>query len=151
MADATSGRGTGHELGPASRVTLPIFNWNQGGIARAEAELAKASRQRETIRNQIVLEVLQAHYRYSQARAELDVLDKQVRPEVETAIQRMDKAYREGHVPYVVVLETTRQFVDSRVRQQQLHAEVRRTWAELERSVGRHLDGPTLGDEEEIP
>lgn len=151
MLDATSGRDKGHEFGPAFRVTLPILNWNQGGMARAEAEWTKASRQRATIRNQIVLDVHQAHYRYNQARAELEVLDKQVRPEVETAIQRMEKAYRDGHVPYAVVLETTRQLLDSRVRQHQLHAEVRRAWAELERSVGRHLDEPALGEEEGEP
>ena len=34
ILDATSGRDKGHEWGPAFRVTLPIFNWNQGGIAR---------------------------------------------------------------------------------------------------------------------
>jgi len=148
MLDATSGRDKGHEFGPAFRVTLPIFNRNQGGIARAEAELTKARRQCETIHNQMVLDVHQAHDRYLQAQAELEILDKQVRPEVESAIQRMDQAYREGHVPYVVVLETTRQLLDSRVRQHQLHAEVRRAWADLERSVGRHLDEPALSDEE---
>ena len=33
-----AGRNTGHEFGPALRMTVPIFNRNQGGIARAEAE-----------------------------------------------------------------------------------------------------------------
>ena len=42
LGDATAGRRTGHELGPGLRVTLPIFNQNQGNIARAEAELERA-------------------------------------------------------------------------------------------------------------
>ena len=151
LLDATSGQDKGHEFSPAFRVTVPIFHWNQGGIARAEAELAKASRQSETVRNQIVLDVHQADNRYRQARAELKILDGQVRPEVEAAIRRLEQAYREGNVPYVVVLETTRQLLDSRVRQQQLHAELRRAWAELERSVGRHLDAPGADDEEGNP
>jgi cobalt-zinc-cadmium efflux system outer membrane protein len=37
-------------------------------------------------------------------------------------------------------LETTRQLLDSRLRQEQLRAELRRAWADLERSVGRRLD-----------
>jgi hypothetical protein len=37
IADATSGRKTGHELSPAFRITIPLFNRNEGGIARAEA------------------------------------------------------------------------------------------------------------------
>jgi len=141
LLDATSGRRSGHEFGPAFRVTLPIFNWNQGNIARAEAELEKAERQRQTIHNQIVLDVQQASMRFAQTRAELKVLDEQVRPEAETAIRRTEKAYRQGETPYVVVLQTTQQLIDSRTREVQLHADLRRAWADLERSVGRHLEG----------
>ncbi len=140
--DATSGRRTGHEFGPAFRITLPVFNRNEGTIARAEAEYDRADRQRQTVRNQIILDVHQAQFRYTQARAELEVLDKKVLPEVEGAIRRAERAYREGDTPYVVVLQTTRQLLDSRLRREQLQAELRRAWAELERNVGRRLDPP---------
>ncbi|MBX7105236.1 MAG: TolC family protein [Gemmataceae bacterium] len=139
VADASSGRNTGHELGPAVRFVLPIFNWNQGNVARAEAELTRAERQQITLRDRIILEVHQSADRVAQARSELEILVKQVRPEAETAIRRAEVAYREGNAPYVVVLETTRQVLDSRLRQAQLEAELRRAWAELERSVGRHI------------
>lgn len=139
IGDATSGRDKGHEFGPAIRFTVPIFNWNQGMIARAEAELERARRQQQTIRNQILLEVHQAFLRYEQARAEMDILDTQVRPEVEAAIRRAEVAYREGNTAYVIVLETTRQLLDSRLRKHELEAELRRSWAELERSVGQHI------------
>lgn len=139
ILDATSGRDTGHEFGPAVRTTLPIFNWNQGNIARAEAELEKAERQRQTVRNQVFLDVQQSHLRYVQSRAELDVLRSRVRNDVETAISRTETAYKEGETSYVVVLQTTQQLIDSRVREAQLETELRRAWADLERSVGRHL------------
>lgn len=139
ILDATSGRDTGHEFGPAVRTTLPIFNWNQGNIARAEAELEKAERQRQTVRNQILLDVQQSHLRYAQSRAELDVLRQRVRNDVEAAINRTETAYKEGETPYVVVLQTTQQLIDSRVREAQLESDLRRAWADLERSVGRHL------------
>lgn len=139
ILDATSGRDTGHEFGPAVRTTLPIFNWNQGNIARAEAELEKAERQRQTVRNQILLDVQQSHLRYAQSRAELDVLRQRVRNDVEAAISRTETAYKEGETPYVVVLQTTQQLIDSRVREAQLESDLRRAWADLERSVGRHL------------
>lgn len=139
ILDATSGR-NGHEFGPALRVTLPIFNWNQGGITRAEAELEKAERQCHTVHNQIVLDVQQSYLRLSQSVAELQVLNERVRPEVEAAIRRTEQAYQDGETPYVVVLQTTQQLVDSRFREVQLQADLRRNWADLERSVGRHLD-----------
>lgn len=142
IADATSGRATGHELGPAFRFTVPIFNWNQGGIARAEAELERADRNRTTVRNQILLDVRLAHTRYAQARAERDVLVRQVRPEVDRAVRLTQTAYEEGNTPYVVVLETTRQYLDTKVRLAELDADLRRAWADLERSVGRRLCAP---------
>ncbi len=142
IGDATSGERTGHEFGPGLRATLPLFNWNQGNVARAEAELERAERQRFTVRDQIILDVHQAHSRYAQARAEIGVLDAKVRPEVEAAIRRAELAYREGNTPYNVVLETSRQLLDSRLRRQQLLADLRRAWADLERGVGRRLDVP---------
>lgn len=151
IADATSGRNTGHELGPAIRVTLPIFNWNQGGITRAEADLEKAERQRQTVNNQIALDVYQAHLRFAQGQAELNVLNERVRPQVEKAIRQTENAYREGDTPYVVVLQTTQQLIDSRFREVQLQTDLRRAWAELERSVGRHLDLVRPQQQEVLP
>ncbi len=94
IGDATTGFITDHEFGPGFRVTIPIFNWNQGNIARGKAELERAERNRQTIRTQIILDVHQAHYRYQQTRAELEVLNGKVVPEVEAAIDRAYRAYR---------------------------------------------------------
>src|SRR5262245_29560513 len=76
LLDATSGRVTGHEFSGALRMTVPIFNRNQGGIARAEAELDQLERRKATVHNLIVQDVRTAHARYQQARAELDALKR---------------------------------------------------------------------------
>jgi cobalt-zinc-cadmium efflux system outer membrane protein len=142
ILDATSGIRTGHEFGPALRITLPIFQGNEGGIARAEAEWERAERGRITVRDRIILDVHLAHQRYQQAQAEMDFLESKVLPEVDAAIRRAELAYREGDAPYVVALQTTRQLIDAHFRQVQLAADLHRAWAELERSVGRRLDDP---------
>jgi cobalt-zinc-cadmium efflux system outer membrane protein len=139
IADATSGRES-HVLGPALRFTVPLFNWNQGGIARAESELERAIRNQTTVEYQIILDVQRANYQFEQACAELNVLRTKVRPEVEGAVRRAQGAYQEGNVPIFIVLETTRQLLDNYLREAQLHGDVRRSWAELERSVGRRLN-----------
>jgi cobalt-zinc-cadmium efflux system outer membrane protein len=139
IGDATSGRASGHEFGPAVRFTLPIFNWNQGTIARAKAELEKAVRNQQIVANQIILDVQRAHLQYQQASAELEVLRTKVRPEVEAAIRRTQTAYQEGNVNYLIVLETTRQLLDNYLREAQLQGDLRRAWAELERSAGHRL------------
>lgn len=144
IADATSGRATGHEFGPALRFTIPLFNWNQGNIARAEAELERAVRNQKTVAYQIILDVQRAYLQYRQGCSELEVLRTKVRPEVEGAVRRAQAAYREGNVPIFIVLETTRQLLDTDLREAILYGDVRRFWAELERSVGQRLLPPIL-------
>ncbi|WP_040889946.1 TolC family protein, partial [Zavarzinella formosa] len=139
IADATSGKKTGHEFGPALRVTVPIFNQNQGGIARAEAELEQLTRRELVLRNQIITEVRLAAVRYEQARSEYEILLGKVKSEAEAGIQRSQKAYEDGNAGYLIVLETTRQLIDTNNREAQLKADLQRAWAELERSVGRRL------------
>jgi cobalt-zinc-cadmium efflux system outer membrane protein len=138
IGDATSGP-RNHTLGPGVRFTVPLFNRNQGGIAKAEAELEKAIRNQKTVANQIVLDVQRSHLQYQQTCSELGVLRAKVRPEVEIALGRAQAAYQQGNAPIFIVLETTRQLLDNRLREAQLTGELRRSWAEMERSVGRRL------------
>jgi len=140
ILDSTSGVNS-HVFGPALRITVPIFNFNEGGIARAEAELERAKRNQQTVANQIVLDVRRTYLQYRQTCVELDVLLTKVRPEVETAIRRAQGAYQEGNVTIFIVLETTRQLLDSYLREAVLDADLRRFFAELERSVGRRIGG----------
>ena len=146
IGDATSGR-NGHQFGPGLRFTVPLFNRNQGGIARAEAELEKAIRNQQTVADQITLDVHRAHLQYSQACAELEFLRTKVRPEVEAAIRRSQAGYQEGNVTIFIVLESTRQLLDSYLREVQLQADLRRSWAELERSVGNRLGPKSARDQ----
>ena len=142
ILDGTSGRKTGHELAPGFRVTVPIFNQNQGNLERAEAEFERAVRARQTVAYQIILDVQRAHLQYQQAYAELDLLLTKVRPEVEAAIRRSQAAYQEGDVNYLIVLQSTQQLIDSRLREAVLRAAARQAFSELERAVGRRLMPP---------
>src|SRR5262249_50563771 len=68
------------------------------------------------------------------------LLQSKTRPAVEDAIRAAEKSYQEGGASLVLVLETTRQLLDTRARDVLLQADARRAWAELERGVGRRLD-----------
>jgi cobalt-zinc-cadmium efflux system outer membrane protein len=140
VLDATSGFQTDHEPGPLVRFTVPIFNRNQGGIARAEAELDRAERNQRTVRDQIIFDVRQAHARYVQALAEYQFVEQKVRPEVLKAIELNENAYREGETLYLNVLQATQQLLAARLREEQLRGDLRRAAADLERGVGRRLD-----------
>jgi len=139
IADATSGRDTGHELGPAVRGSVPVFNQNQGAVSRANAEEERALRNEETMAHQIRLDVNQASMQYRQACSELEILQTKVKAGVETDLSRVEKAYESGDVPYLMVLESSRAVMDTRLREAQLIGDVRRTLSELERSAGKRL------------
>jgi cobalt-zinc-cadmium efflux system outer membrane protein len=139
IADATSGLKIDHELGPGFKLSVPIFNQGQGGIARAKSEFDQLELRQQTLHNQVILDVRTAFARYRQARDELDFLRKKTRPEVEANLRRADSAYKEGNATYLIVLETTRLMIETYIREAQLSADLRRAWAELERGVSRRL------------
>jgi|SRR5262245_7960300 len=138
IADATSGP-NGHNLSPAFRVTLPVFSGNQGAIARAEIERERAVRQVQTVREKAILEVRQAYAQHAQAATDYQQWTEEIRPTVEEAVRRAENTYKEGGASLVLVLETTRQLIETRAREAQLKADLTRAWAELERAVGRRV------------
>ena len=154
IGDATSGQ-SGREFSPGFRVALPIFNWNQGAIARAEAERDRAIRQLRTVRERAIQEVRQAHKQHQQASADYKQWTTEIRPAVDVAIRRAENTYKEGGTSLLLVLETSRQMIDTRSREAQLRADLSKTWAELERSVGRKIpireDGFATDREPEAP
>lgn len=129
----------GLEAGPGLRISIPIFNQNQGAVARAEAEVERSRRQYAKLRDSVVLEVRQAHTRLLQAQQDLRIWREQVVPQADEAATTARKALEEDGVSLLLVLETTRQLLDARQRELQAAADVRRAVAELERSVGRRL------------
>ena len=139
LPDANGQGEKGFEAGPGMLVTVPIFHQNQGAIARAAAELERAQRQANTLRDTIVLEVRQAHARFRQAEADLAIWNDQVLPLAQRAVETADRAYRDGGASLFLVLDTSRQLLSSRGRQLEVTADLRRAAAELERSVGRRV------------
>jgi len=136
IGDATSGH-NGHEFSPGFRITIPIFNWNQGAIARAEVDRERFVRQLQTVRERAILDVRQAYAQHAQASADYRQWTAEIRPTVELAVRRAENTYKEGGASLLLVLETSRQMIDTRTREAQLRADLAKARAELERSVGR--------------
>jgi outer membrane protein, heavy metal efflux system len=134
------GRGSsGYEQGPGVQIELPIFNRNQGGISRAEAEIERAAKQLIAARMRVVAEVRQAYTELKQSQAAYQLWLTRVLPPLEQEIRMAESAYRKGDVAYLFVLETTGRLTDSRLREAEYQAAMARGMAQLERSVGRRL------------
>ncbi len=130
--------------GTGLRFDLPIFNRNQGGILRADWELNAAMHTRDAIRDQIYQDVRVAHRQLSQAQANLKILESEVLPNLSEAVGIAEKGFADGGTDYLLVLQTTTQYLDARARILDQRAALRRAIAELERSVGRSLNAIPL-------
>jgi cobalt-zinc-cadmium efflux system outer membrane protein len=153
--DANGSGSRGFESGPGLRFTIPIFNRNQGGIAIADAQLEKAARQYVAVRDQVTLEVRTAHTQLQQAQQNLMLVRDEILPALQQAQELARRNYENGGAPYFLVLQTTSQYLGTRMRDLQLHADMRRAVAELERGVGMKLatqtQNGTAGPENLLP
>ncbi len=133
----------GQQEGPAlrlgGRAELPIFNQNQGGIGRADAEVERAIAQHELIARAVVLEVTVTHARFEQATRSRRRFEAEVLPALDAALEAAKRSFESGDQPYLVVLDVVRRVSEARLRRAELIAEQRRALCELERALGARL------------
>ncbi len=142
--DANGSGKKGFESGPGLRFFMPVFNRNRGVIAIANAQWQQATRQYVTVRDRVTLEVRTAHTQLQQARDNLQFLQTEILPSLEEAERLARRSYEDGGATYFLILQTIGPYLDARMRQSQLLADVRRATAELERSVGMRLATTSL-------
>ena len=126
-------------IGPGLEAEIPLFNQNQGGIARARAELEQAARQYETVRQNIMLQVRQAYTKYVSAHEQFDLWNNQIVPSLANTLDEMQKSLAAGEVPYMSVLEAKEKLVEARMRTAELAANLYRSAAQLDYSVGKRM------------
>ncbi|MBF9238077.1 TolC family protein [Hymenobacter sp. BT683] len=124
------------QLGPGAAIGLPLFNRNQGRIARVKAELEQASWQYLALRQTVNLDVREAYAQYEQATQSVALWQNSRLPSLRDALRRSTKAFINGDFPYVQVAETTRQLLDARLRAAEARADQRRALARLRYAVG---------------
>ena len=137
--------------GPGLRFEIPIFNRNQGLIIRSQWSVDQANHNFYGVRDRAVTEVRKAFANVDQASANLQLLRENVLPRLQDSVELSESSYRGGGDSYFLVLQSTSQFIDSRVRELELETDLRRAIAELERSVGRRLNSSAELPGEELP
>jgi cobalt-zinc-cadmium efflux system outer membrane protein len=129
----------GVRVGPGVYADIPVFQRNQGGIARADAEVERATLMYLALLERIELEVREARLQLLQARESAARTRSEILPGVLDTVRLAERAYSNGDAPYLFVLEAGRKVFDVRSGEAEALAAVRRARAQLERSVGRRL------------
>jgi cobalt-zinc-cadmium efflux system outer membrane protein len=134
-----NGEGTkGFEMGPGINVDLPLFNRNQGGKARATAEIERATHLYASARMLVVAEARSAAVRVAQAQQALEAWTRDVVPALEIERRQAEGAYQAGEIPLLNVLDVSRRLVDGRMLQLHAEADLLRSRISLERALGRY-------------
>jgi len=137
LLNLKQGEGVPFALRPGALIELPIFNRNQGGIARSDAEVERAAWQFLAVRQRIAGEVQEAFDQYQQARVSLTTWQTQVMPQAAENARLSERAFNRGDQSYLFVLDAVRRVVDVRVREAELRIEMQRAAAQLDRAVGQ--------------
>jgi cobalt-zinc-cadmium efflux system outer membrane protein len=94
-------------------VPLPIFNRNQGGIARADAERRRASQLTEAAATQVRLEVQQALDAVEVSAARVQYIEQEYLDNARQARETVLASYRLGVADLIDVLDAQRGFRDT--------------------------------------
>ena len=122
---------------PGAQLEVPLFNWNQGGVGRAEAELSRASARYLLLRQQVATEVLTSREQLLQASQSLQAFQTHIVPALTASSDGALQAFEAGELPYLQVLEALRRLTDARFRTLDLEADFRRALAQLDRGLGK--------------
>jgi len=125
--------------GPGLNMEIPILSRNHGRISRTDAEVVRAGRDYAALKDRINKEVVEARERILQTLASQNSLAQQVRPRVEASIRITQRAYENGDLSLLNVLEVTRQKFDIELRELEMYVASEKARAELERAIGRRL------------
>jgi outer membrane protein, heavy metal efflux system len=136
VLDANGEGKEGFEMGPGIDVSIPVFNRNQGGRLRGEAELQRASASYVSLQRQVGFDVREASTLFDQARASRAAWAERIVTPLRTNLADAEKSYTSGESSYLFVLENSRRLIEARLRERELAADEQRAQARIERASG---------------
>ncbi len=131
---------TNQEVGPGISFDLPVFNQNQGGIARAKAQLDVATKKYIATREKIQLGVKESHTRYMSALKKVQLVNEKILPQMDQALSLSNQALENGDVSYLSHLRIKQELVQAQLRQANARAELWIETAKLGHSIGRPIE-----------
>lgn len=141
ILDANAEGREGFEMGPGVAVELPIFSQNDGGKARAAAELQQASRRYLAVRAALVSTVETALIQLTEARESERVLRDQTGPALSVGRQQAERAYAAGEISLLALLETRQRLLEADLATLEASFATARARARLEEAVGMKCEG----------
>jgi cobalt-zinc-cadmium efflux system outer membrane protein len=134
---AISGRG--NSLGVFVSMPMPIFNRNQGEIARAKQEIEQSAARVRALRAGVGLEVLNAYQQYDLAKNLLRLVATTTLGKAQQVKSATEYSYRRGEASLIEFLDAQRTYNDAVQSLNQARADYARSLYLIESVTGRLL------------
>lgn len=89
---------------------IPIWNRNQGGIRRAQAELAAAQNDVRRAELELQQRLASTYQRYANARQQVATYTKAILPDAQASLDLVTKGYQQGEFGYLTLLTSQRTY-----------------------------------------
>lgn len=126
-------------VGPGIELDIPIFNQNQGQIARAKSELEQAARKYEALRQNIILQVRQAFTRYVSDYEEFELWNNDIIPSLQKKVEQTTQSFEIGEINNQTVFEARQNLIEAKVKLVESTAQLLIDAAELNFCIGKKL------------
>lgn len=101
--------------GVQAGIPIPILNRNQGGIRRAQAELAAARSDVRRVELDLQNRLAIAFERYANARQQVAIYANDILPDAKSSLDLVDAGYRQGEFGFLTLLTAQRTYFQTNV------------------------------------
>lgn len=148
LPDVKVGAGVRHfaendSVAAVASVSIPLqfFDTNNGNIVAAGQRIAKAERDKETARSELVAMLVEAVGELDVAATQFKAIETEVLPPAQSAFDRTKIGYDEGKFDFLNVLDAQRSVFEARLDLLTARADYEKARVRLEAIVGRDLGG----------
>jgi cobalt-zinc-cadmium efflux system outer membrane protein len=118
---------------------LPVFNRNQGNIARAKLNVSQTRSGLAALERRVIAEVFRADQEYDATRASVEEMERELLPAARRVLDNARRDYLAGRVALLDFLSAQHGYNDT-VRQYRDHlARHRRSMLDLNTALGRRV------------
>ena len=138
--DANAKGSEGFEMGPGVGIELPVLSQNQGGRARAAADVEQASRRYLAVRATVSSELTAALIGLADARDTARLLGDEVNASLIAARQQAERLFAVGEISLLNLLETRQRLMAVEATRVDALFGVNRAIVRLEHAIGRRCE-----------
>ncbi len=135
----------------SASVPLTIFDRNQGGILAARLRAAQAVDEARASRRDLATRLVRAHARLTAAYHEAKAIDAVLLPAAQDAYDATRRAYDEGKLPYLDVLDAQRTLFDTETQRLEALAEYHAAKVKVEGLISEPLNAPRFDEHSDHP